>query len=687
MASKTLSNTSSDTPAATTSNAYKHFYSPENAAFYNGNHYKQLDPAKKEIRLLQIDRTRQPTSSLSFKLHQPISLDDSSNHLFIAISYRAGDPSQTVPIFIDGVQFNAFKPLTEALSRASQRLDADDEAEDFASRVCLWADQVCINQSDNAEKAHQVQLMKEIYQSAVSTLAWLGTSPLTSAGIEEFSALSFLHQRLEQAAGQGWDNVNKGAAYLETAEFVAKSVLPRLDAEGTSWTALQALMEDQYWSRGWICQEVLLSTGVSFHTNKQELGQDDFRNALRLVKMFQILLRKYFNMDGEDLGLKEDPALDTDDLSPLLPFVNKLAWLHKLDLNAQEFFLDDFGKWQESGGFDLETIMLHARTCKVSDPRDKVYAFLGITSPRYKLLADYGNDTTAADAYIGAAAAHISSHQSLDMLSFADEKPPGSTLPCWAPDWEFNQPTLSLRFRLSGDPRAPKASKEFACEPSFLPDTGGRPHRVLECIGIVVDSLDTALGETADSYPSWEECISNWASHAGVNLQENTTAPNGQEYTHGTILGETKITAFWSMLCRGIHTPEKMQLLAMADYTTESEPATANANTETGEQKDSNKKEMLSEYSLILGQIPDQNYIKKAGWRFFKSCQGYYGLARSRVQPGDQICILLGSDVPFIIRPSGEEYSLMGEAYVHGLMHGEVFEKSQVIEAQKIRLC
>ncbi|KAL6904391.1 heterokaryon incompatibility domain-containing protein [Trichoderma evansii] len=687
MASKTLSNMPSDAPAATTSDAYKHFYSPENAAFYNGNHYKLLDQTKKEIRLLQIDRTNQSTTNLSFKLHQSISLDDSSKHLFIAISYRAGDPSQIVPIFIDGVQFNAFKPLTEALSRASQRLDADDEGEDFASRVYLWADQVCINQSDNAEKAHQVQLMQEIYQSAVSTLAWLGTSPLTSAGIEEFSALGFLHQRLEQAAGEGWDDVNKGEAYLETAEFVAKSVMPRLNAEGTSWPALQALMEDQYWSRGWICQEVLLSTGVSFHTDKQELGQDEFRSALSLVKMFQVILRKYFNIDGDDLKLKDDPALETDDLTPLLPFINKLTWLHKLDLNAQEFFLDDFGKWQQNGGFDLETIMLHARTCKVSDPRDKVYAFLGITSPRYKLLADYSNDATVADAYIRAAAAHISYHQNLNMLSFADEKPAGSTLPSWTPDWDFNQRTLSLRFRFSGDPRAPKASIDFACEPSFLPDANGKPDRILECIGIAIDSLDTALGETADSYSSWEECISSWASHAGVNLQENTTVPNGEEYIHGTVSDETKITAFWSTLCRGIHTPEKMQLLSMANFATEPEPATASSNTETEEQSGPSKKELLSEYSQILAQIPDQNYVTKAGWRFFKSSEGYYGLARSRVQPGDQVCIFLGAAVPFIIRPLGNKYLLMGEAYVHGLMHGELFEKNRVIGALKIRLC
>lgn len=684
MASKTLSEISLGAEATTTSNAYQHFYSPENAPFYNGNYYKQLDPAKKQIRLLQIDRSRQSTSGLCFKLHQPISLDNCSSNQFIAISYRAGDPNQTVPISVDGAQFNVFKPLAEALSRASQRLDADEETEDFAPYVYIWADQVCINQSDNAEKAQQVQFMQKIYQSAVSVLAWLGTSPLISAGMQEFCALSDLQQRFEKATGKEWDGIKRGGEYLEAAEYIAKGVLPRLDAEGVVWPALQAVMEDQYWSRGWICQEVVVSKTVSFHTDEQELDRGDFKSALHLIKMFQILLRKYFDINGETLKLKEDPALNTSDLAPILPLVNKLTWLYKLELYVHEFFSENFENWEESGGFDLETIMLHARTCKVSDPLDKVYAFLGLTLPSYKLFADYSDGITPADAYIRAAVAHISTHKSLDMLSFADEKSEDSRLPSWTPDQNFSKRTLSLRYRLHGDPRAPNASKGLGCEPSFLPDAKGRPNRILKCIGIVFDSLDTALGETANSYSSWEECISSWASYAGVNLLENATVPNGQEYN--AFSKDTKITAFWSTLCRGIHTSEKMQVLAMADFETESESSAKNTRFETEEQN-SGEKKGLSDYSSLLAQLPDQNYITRAGWLFFKSSKGYYGLARSQVLPGDQICILFGADVPFIIRPLGNEYLLIGEAYVHGLMHGELFQKTQAIsEAEMIQI-
>jgi hypothetical protein len=45
----------------------------------------------------------------------------------------------------------------------------------------------------------------------------------------------------------------------------------------------------------------------------------------------------------------------------------------------------------------------------------------------------------------------------------------------------------------------------------------------------------------------------------------------------------------------------------------------------------------------------------------------------SATRPGDIICILNGGRVPYVLRPSGEYvYELVGECYVHGLMHGHI---------------
>lgn len=37
----------------------------------------------------------------------------------------------------------------------------------------IWADQICINQSDKAEQQAQIQLMSLIYSRALETVIWL----------------------------------------------------------------------------------------------------------------------------------------------------------------------------------------------------------------------------------------------------------------------------------------------------------------------------------------------------------------------------------------------------------------------------------------------------------------------------------------------------------------------------------
>lgn len=49
-----------------------------------------------------------------------------------------------------------------------------------------------------------------------------------------------------------------------------------------------------------------------------------------------------------------------------------------------------------------------------------------------------------------------------------------------------------------------------------------------------------------------------------------------------------------------------------------------------------------------------------------------FGLALVMTQPGDEVWLLQCAKVPFVLRPREDgRYYLVGEAYVHGLMHGE----------------
>ncbi|KAK0506929.1 hypothetical protein JMJ35_010629 [Cladonia borealis] len=56
---------------------------------------------------------------------------------------------------------------------------------------------------------------------------------------------------------------------------------------------------------------------------------------------------------------------------------------------------------------------------------------------------------------------------------------------------------------------------------------------------------------------------------------------------------------------------------------------------------------------------------------FFKTDSWYLGFGPNCTAAGDQIFLLIGSDVPFILRPAGDEFELVGACYVHGIMYGE----------------
>ncbi|KAK8091899.1 hypothetical protein PG997_002260 [Apiospora hydei] len=128
-----------------------------------------LDLTKSQIRLLTLHRGRTP-DPLVVGLHV-VSLDasssdedDSPNNDFETLSYVWGDPSQTIPITVSGVPFDATRNLAEFL-RCLRLPNAE--------RV-VWADAICIDQTSVAEKSHQIGLMARIYRQASKAAIWFG---------------------------------------------------------------------------------------------------------------------------------------------------------------------------------------------------------------------------------------------------------------------------------------------------------------------------------------------------------------------------------------------------------------------------------------------------------------------------------------------------------------------------------
>ena len=68
-----------------------------------------------------------------------------------------------------------------------------------------------------------------------------------------------------------------------------------------------------------------------------------------------------------------------------------------------------------------------------------------------------------------------------------------------------------------------------------------------------------------------------------------------------------------------------------------------------------------------------QRYKKEAerrcaGFRFFWTSNRDCGLGPGCMRTGDIIVVLYGGQTPFVLRPRGDAYLILGQAYVHSIM-------------------
>ncbi|KAF2251573.1 HET-domain-containing protein, partial [Trematosphaeria pertusa] len=91
-------------------------------------------------------------------------LDSPDPLSYEALSYVWGKPKyERCLTTTDGIIL-----LTPNLEVALKRLRRPDQTR------YVWADGVCINQSDIQERGHQVKLMKSIYSASKRVIVWLG---------------------------------------------------------------------------------------------------------------------------------------------------------------------------------------------------------------------------------------------------------------------------------------------------------------------------------------------------------------------------------------------------------------------------------------------------------------------------------------------------------------------------------
>jgi nucleoside-diphosphate-sugar epimerase len=160
--------------------------------------YHPLQPVNgvDQIRLLTILPDAQlalsgSTSPMRIKLyHTSLKREMRS---FTALSYSWGNATDLVTIWCNDQPLKITRSLYNFLRAARNRKSSSSSESTY-----IWADAICINQQDNAEKNYQVPLMRNIYRRARQVLVWLG-----DAGRDSELALPILPLLANAAEKQG----------------------------------------------------------------------------------------------------------------------------------------------------------------------------------------------------------------------------------------------------------------------------------------------------------------------------------------------------------------------------------------------------------------------------------------------------------------------------------------------------
>ncbi|CAG9996467.1 unnamed protein product [Clonostachys byssicola] len=287
--------------------------------------YQPLDSSTNQIRLLRL-RKGYHTDAIECEIFET-SLDEADCIPYEALSYTWGFESEPAEVKLNGevawVTWNLYMALS------CLRLSDRDRL--------LWVDALCINQSNDQERGHQVSHMKQIYQNAEQVLIWLGRAgddvDLLFDLMTQLERRAMLHSNYRKQSPDSWRAIWPAMVEEQGGTQSAVYVKRR--------TAMLELLQREWFRRIWVLQEAASA-----------------RRAL-IVCGWRSISSRTFALIPSLMDIEPD-AHSRAVLEIMPGHLRGSCW------------------WSEKR--TLETLLWKFRSSRASDPRDRVYALLGISS-------------------------------------------------------------------------------------------------------------------------------------------------------------------------------------------------------------------------------------------------------------------------------------------------------------------
>jgi hypothetical protein len=352
--------------------------------------YKSLSAG--EIRLLQISRKGPFGDYTCQVVHAPFA----SSPSYEAISYTWGGlPLDQDLLVEDGYVLKVSDRVVEIIQARASVMDSK----------YLWIDAVCINQGDLDEKAIQIGLMAEIYQTASKTIIWLGLSPEASA------CISFINRHM--------------VTFLMNRPNTNWKALFRIGSRESGWQEFLNFLAHPYWSRMWILQEIVLSKKpiVAY-------GGEYFN-----FEYLQTFFREMHSKNVGTLLVMTDTAVEPR--GPLAPSGSVQIPL----IIAIKSMVQD----QQGPVTFISDLMQLTRRCKAFDPRDMVYGVLGLLRVKgdQTIVPDYSKTPLEVCVEVGRRCFASQPQHTLARAGIGYSFTT-SLLPSWCPDYCGPWPLIPL---------------------------------------------------------------------------------------------------------------------------------------------------------------------------------------------------------------------------------------------------
>ncbi|KAK1543626.1 heterokaryon incompatibility protein [Colletotrichum paranaense] len=546
-----------------------------------------------------------------------------------ALSYTWGDQTVKVPIIMNG----QVVLVGQSLEAALRALSSDP---DYIDGLKTWADAICINQRDLAERNRQVKRMRQIYGRALIVSIWLGDIPNDS-----ISDMAQLHELIVKSQDKA------------AASEVLEVAMTDPEKKETIRRAIDVVVKKTYWSRIWVIQEKCLgpfNPSILFGTFR--MGLVPFHNFLqgvtnihgavrarekvwRILKLVELVNASQERVRRGRAQTNEERRQDQDDLGLLL-MIGRMA-----------------------GSLDL---------------RDRLYGLMGMIPEYVAKLIEPDYTKKVEDVFSDFASALITGFESFDIVLTGTTE---STLklPSWVPDltspWD---PYLwgtdcnaswgqKAKFRLENDGKVLTTS-------GYLVD--------------VVEGLAPFLGWKHGGLGVWQDAV----QPASVKMPNDPKAAIVRTLhraaTYNCDSGTTILDIPWLESL----SPDNPDILALEKRGWGKVLKHANLNdlTQFRKQVNDNFQPWGRQFKSFFPRVQDvgdcvdpkpflESLDKHIGivYPVFTTVKGLFGTAiLQQIRKGDSIFIIPGCSAPIVMRQNNGQWQVISQCFVDGLMCGEM---------------